>query len=239
MLLVDPHPMDVMQGWGDRRIAGQIDPDAVRTYFYECPSTSMDDMPGREMINHALATQGKATFARADFCPYPDYERTDAHQLWRGPAGAGDFTVLARVCPAAEALMIIQTNNRLGGRPISGRIVNAADLLIDMITPLVGSRLTLAHQRTRSGLSPRLRQTLDLLLRGLSEKQLAARLGLSRATVHEYITSLYRHFGVSGRAELMAYYVHRQAEGSNGVHAPAGSIQNQKYAKKLAPRPNL
>jgi DNA-binding CsgD family transcriptional regulator len=53
-------------------------------------------------------------------------------------------------------------------------------------------------------LPPRLRQTLACLMEGDSEKQVAARLRLSRHTVHEYVTLLYRRLGVGSRAELMA-----------------------------------
>jgi len=64
-------------------------------------------------------------------------------------------------------------------------------------------RALLDAQRT-SQLSPRLRQTLDGLLDGASEKEVAARLGVSSATVHQYVTSLYRRFGVRSRAALLA-----------------------------------
>jgi len=50
----------------------------------------------------------------------------------------------------------------------------------------------------------RLRTVLDELLRtGDSEKQIAARLKLSRHTVHEYVKSIYERLGVNSRAELM------------------------------------
>lgn len=52
-------------------------------------------------------------------------------------------------------------------------------------------------------LSPRLRQTLSLLAGGLSEKQIALRLGISAHTVHDYVKALHRHFGVSCRSELL------------------------------------
>jgi DNA-binding CsgD family transcriptional regulator len=51
-----------------------------------------------------------------------------------------------------------------------------------------------------------------LLLAGDSEKQIAWRLGISGPTVHEYIGTLYRHFDVSGRAELMAYFLRRRPD---------------------------
>jgi DNA-binding CsgD family transcriptional regulator len=56
-------------------------------------------------------------------------------------------------------------------------------------------------------LSRRLRQTLDRLLAGDAEKQIARHLGLSRHTVHVYIKALYRCFGVNSRGELLARFV--------------------------------
>ena len=58
-------------------------------------------------------------------------------------------------------------------------------------------------------LSPRLRQTLSSLLAGDSEKQVAAKLGVSPHTVHVYVKKLYRNFGVNSRGELLARWVHK------------------------------
>jgi len=56
-------------------------------------------------------------------------------------------------------------------------------------------------------LSPRLKQTLNLLLTGDSEKQIARRLSLSQHTVHVYVKALHRGFGVSSRGELLARFI--------------------------------
>lgn len=53
-------------------------------------------------------------------------------------------------------------------------------------------------------LSPRERDTLDGLLQALGDKEIAARLGLSPYTVHQYVKSVFRTLGVSSRAELIA-----------------------------------
>ena len=69
-------------------------------------------------------------------------------------------------------------------------------------------------------LSPRLRQTLAYLLEGDSEKQVADRLRLSHDTTHQYVTALYRHFGVGSRAQLMAHVLKRIGRGQWGRFLP-------------------
>ena len=58
-----------------------------------------------------------------------------------------------------------------------------------------------------AALSPRQRQTLEYLLAGHSEKQIAGKMRLSFNTVHHHIKALHRHFGVSSRSELLARWV--------------------------------
>jgi DNA-binding CsgD family transcriptional regulator len=55
-----------------------------------------------------------------------------------------------------------------------------------------------------SGLPPRLRQTLDMVFSGYTEKEIAAALKLSAHSVHDFTRRLYRHFNVSSRSELFA-----------------------------------
>jgi DNA-binding CsgD family transcriptional regulator len=55
-----------------------------------------------------------------------------------------------------------------------------------------------------SDLPPRLSQTLEELLAGSSEKQIANKLELSRHTIHNYVKALHQRFGVSSRGELLA-----------------------------------
>jgi DNA-binding CsgD family transcriptional regulator len=50
----------------------------------------------------------------------------------------------------------------------------------------------------------RQRQTLALVLRGLSDKEIAERLGISRYTVNQYTKTIYRHYGVTSRTQLLA-----------------------------------
>ncbi|HEV8292959.1 MAG TPA: LuxR C-terminal-related transcriptional regulator [Tepidisphaeraceae bacterium] len=54
------------------------------------------------------------------------------------------------------------------------------------------------------GLSNRMKDTLEHLLSGDSEKEVASKLGLSQHTVHIHIKNLYKRLSVCSRAELMA-----------------------------------
>jgi DNA-binding CsgD family transcriptional regulator len=56
----------------------------------------------------------------------------------------------------------------------------------------------------RQDLPPRLSQTLEELLQGRSEKEIANRLELSRHTIHNYVKALHQRFEVSSRGELLA-----------------------------------
>lgn len=72
----------------------------------------------------------------------------------------------------------------------------------------------------QSELPPRLRQVLDLLLRGEGEKQIAAQLGISRFTVHRHVTRLYRLLEVTSHPELMAHYAGLMPDiKTDGTHA--------------------
>jgi DNA-binding CsgD family transcriptional regulator len=68
------------------------------------------------------------------------------------------------------------------------------------VSAFVGEMTRFNHAR----LTPRMQQTLQLLLQGLSEKESAAAMGLKRATVHSYVTAIYKEYHVNTRAELLA-----------------------------------
>jgi DNA-binding CsgD family transcriptional regulator len=60
-------------------------------------------------------------------------------------------------------------------------------------------------------LAPRLRQTLELLVAGDSERQVALKLKISQHTVHVYVKQLYKRFGVNSRGELLARFIRGQS----------------------------
>lgn len=58
-----------------------------------------------------------------------------------------------------------------------------------------------------ASLSGRQRDVLGLLVRGMSEKQVAQELGLSAHTVHTHVKALYGDLDVSSRGELLAMFI--------------------------------
>ncbi len=90
------------------------------------------------------------------------------------------------------------------------RFTSGEQALLDLVhgemSWIYQSDLALMPSQTQT-LSPRQRETLELLLAGFSEKQIAANLRLSRHTVHDYVKALHRRFQVCTRSELLARWV--------------------------------
>jgi DNA-binding CsgD family transcriptional regulator len=99
---------------------------------------------------------------------------------------------------------VVGLSHELGGRPFGPRERRVVRLFHAELAHVWETPPLNAPPDPWPGLSPRQRQLAELLAGSDGEKQIAARLGLSRHTVHNYITALYRRVGVAGRAELNA-----------------------------------
>jgi DNA-binding CsgD family transcriptional regulator len=66
-------------------------------------------------------------------------------------------------------------------------------------------------------LPPRKRETLQYLLAGDRETQIAAKVEVSRTTIHNHVKSLYRHFNVASRRELLDKWPKRKEPGPPAV----------------------
>lgn len=77
------------------------------------------------------------------------------------------------------------------------------------VAPLIGGSLARFHDPSPAALAPLARRVLRCLLDGDADKQVAARLDITRHTVNQYAKVIYRHFGVQSRAELLARWLRR------------------------------
>jgi DNA-binding CsgD family transcriptional regulator len=137
------------------------------------------------------------------------YYASAFHNEVNRPAGL-DHGLYSRCTPPGRDWQHQVVLNRApGDRPFGRRECLLVHLLQGEIVPLFGRALATSEEARLPPLAPRLRQTLDALLEGDSEKQTALRLGLSVHTIHEYVNSLYRLFSVSSRAELLAHFLRR------------------------------
>lgn len=139
--------------------------------------------------------------ARRRLVPDREWHRSQHFQHHWRPSGVDHYVVAIGSGPAAATLFNL---SRLSGRPaFTRREVRLVGLVHAELTRLIGSALA-AGPDPLAGLPPRLRRVLDCLRDGDSEKQAAARLGLSRHTVHDYVKELHRRFGAASRGELLA-----------------------------------
>ena len=116
--------------------------------------------------------------------------------MWPIPGALGDYNVLYLLRPTGE-------------RDFNGRQRATEAEAMAMVAPLLGGPLARLHEPAPTELPPRLRQVLRCLLEGDSDKQIAARLRISRYTVNQYTKGIYRRFGVGARSELLARWVRR------------------------------
>lgn len=90
------------------------------------------------------------------------------------------------------------------------------DWLLDLVVGLgpFAMRLAMSYGLlpSQQNLSPRERETLLHLLEGEPESLIADEMGLAFSTVHQYVVSIFRKWGVNSRAELMASWMQTQRE---------------------------
>jgi DNA-binding CsgD family transcriptional regulator len=167
--------------------------------------------PKRDAIFFALQNVSGRVLTRTRSAIISDavwYRSADFND-YRKPAGFDHS--LVSVCEVSDqgAIAAILLARGLRERDFSPGEVRLLEFFHRELGPLIGRQLVSATEPSPEQLSPRLRQTLACLVEGDSEKQVAARLGLSPTTVHEYVTALYRRFGVHSRGELLAHVLKR------------------------------
>lgn len=102
-----------------------------------------------------------------------------------------------------------------GERPFDVRDRQALEEIMPAVTAVYtahnhwdGGRLRVVPSASpcpaSANLTRRVRQALELLLAGKSEKEVADAMGISPHTVHQYVKVLYREYRVRSRSELLA-----------------------------------
>jgi len=174
-------------GW-----SGDRERDAYEEYLRESQATLPD--PCIERVALAISAP-VCTFIRPQLMSDRAWYRDEHVQRYRRGCSIDPFMHSVRV--HRDAGYVISLHRPWGARPFTERERGLVDLFHR-------ESRALAPRERGPRLSPALDKTLRALLRGLSEKEAAAELGLSPHTVHEYVKALYRRFGVTSRAGLFA-----------------------------------
>jgi DNA-binding CsgD family transcriptional regulator len=149
-----------------------------------------------------LAAQGAVCRRRRELTDDGPWYRWHHALEIRAGTDQDDLLLATRWLPGIDGQYNISLFRAWGDRPFRVSQRRLLSLLIMELTQLwepdPGRTDPFAEMPARC------RQTLERLLAGDSEKQVAARLGVSAHTVHVYVKALHRHFGVSSRGELLA-----------------------------------
>jgi len=131
------------------------------------------------------------------------YHRTDHFNIVRRPFGIDHSLYCRLTLPGGEDLAV--GLQRSPGDPVFSERDKALVHLLHTSAPHVYAARRNAAPELDS-LAPRLRPVLRYLLQGDAEKEVAAKLRLSRHTVHRYAQVIYHELKVHSRGELLAKY---------------------------------
>ena len=169
-------------------------------------------LPGLSRLYDDFVRQKWVTVRREEMVDDQTYYAAPHYRDFRKQLDCDDYVVSIRMVDLPRRPEGISIDRPHGAERFGAREVALLKLIHDEIAPLVGVRLATEEHLCRDGLSKRLRETLESLMEGMSEKEVAREMGLSIKTVHEYVGMIYKHFRVSSRAELMAYFIRRAPE---------------------------
>jgi DNA-binding CsgD family transcriptional regulator len=187
----------------------------TRTYYARSHQEKIDHvgMTGRASLSGA--GRFRVHRLRDGWIDFAAFRRTPHYRLYyRDYRIADRMTIGYPVTPDAESFLLIDRINPRQGeggerrRPFNAREAAVAGGAARGV-PGLHRRLFLDNGLFASDkpLSPTERRIVRGLLSGRSEKQLAAATGQSLATLHKYVTALYKRFRVNGRSALMALWL--------------------------------
>ena len=194
-------------GWAD---AGE------RARFLEWMGRPEADGPDFAPYCERLDAEGGCfSCTRCELVTDADWYSSAHLNEFRRLASLDDFVYATCVLPHLGGLHILALHRTRGDRPFSRRDRR----LVQLVNEELGL-MWAAEAMPEVGLPPRMRQVLERLLRGDSEKEVARDLGLSPHTIHRHVGLLYRRLGVSSRGELLA-----KCLGGRAAHRPRLALE--------------
>lgn len=140
-------------------------------------------------------------WSRTDLMPDRDWYRSFYYQgLQRTLGGDHATACLVPVPNTAGDLSEFYLMRAIGEPDFTARQKAVVQEAVAAVAPLIGGPLARFNEASPADLAPLARRVLRCILEGDSDKQVMARLRLTRHTVNQYAKVIYRHFGVRSRA---------------------------------------
>lgn len=156
------------------------------------------------------AASDGACMARTDLVTDREWDRTWDFRYLCEPGGGDHSLYCFRSIPGSgDGHLGIIIARHLRQPDFTARNKAVVQDTMALVAPLVGGLLAKFEDPSPTDLAPLARRVLRCFLEGDTDKQVALRLGLTRHTVNWYAKVVFRHFGVSSRAELLARWVRR------------------------------
>ena len=123
--------------------------------------------------------------------------------------GIDDYVI--SICPTniPGRCTTLWLHKGVGSKDFTDREQGIVSLIHMIINEEIGTYLAAADEPKISSLTKRRLEVLAQLIKGDSEKQIAYNLGITRGTIHDHVLSIYRHFEVNSRGELLAKFIGR------------------------------
>ncbi len=168
----------------------------------ECPEMARFTAPFFEAFEK---TQGHTTRLRQQIVPHHIFEESSVYDLWK-KANTGPVILSAR--PTSDGQVSMIGLYRRFDRPFFNEDESRiAHIVLSEIPSLHEAISPVELNGEVTGLSPRLRQVLNLLLQGYSRKEIASALTLSIHTVGDYIAEIYKRFEVHSQTDLVRRFL--------------------------------
>ncbi len=204
--LGEPEPSDPIKGWR-ARVIRQLHPSRT---FERIDKELTDQIEAGwvdETVVRNVALAGQYRALRLVDLTSPEWFEGDFYRTYYLDIGCRD-AIWAGVPINEDAECYVGLRRDLDHPPFG---TAERDVVVYILR---GLRWFHRQQMLREGLlvasrplAPAEQRVLKHLLQGRSEKKIAALLELSQHTVHDYVKSLFRKFGVSSRSALMALWL--------------------------------
>ena len=225
--------LETAGGWGGRCVGvadwgweGGLDRRPWVVIFAELERVGPMFAPMIEPYRAAADRIDGAALSRPDLLGDDDWYRSAYFDLHR-QVGCDVMLYSYRPLDEPGEMSGVILTRPMGERDFSARQKAIVAEAHAQIAPLLGGPLARFVEPAPSQLPPRRRQVLRCLLEGDGNKQVAARLGISRHTANEHTKAIFRHFDVASRAELLARWVRRgwgaRCAWTDGTKSAAGS----------------